>query len=383
MSITAMRSRLTEEDIRRLVKGQSAEDRALAARKICQRIDTPELTDEERSAADAIIHMIAADAATLVRRALAVTLRQSPHLPKDVAMQLAKDIESIAVPVIAGSPVFDDAELIELIQTQPAAKLAAIAARETVSKPVVMSLIDHADETAMGIAAANDGAEFDEEAFDRTLARFETSSSVMDSFVSRSILPIEFTERIIARVSDDALQRLVRRHALPPQIAVDIAEGARERATIDLVDQAGVAPDMPNFIEQMHVSGRLTPSLILRGLLRGHISFFEHAVARLADIPHSKAWLLIHDAGPLGLKAVFERTGLPQRLLPAVRSAIDTLHSIEMSPGESGRIIYRRQLVERSLTQFQGVPEEDLEYILSRLDQDEGEDHPAAARATG
>ncbi|WP_421792105.1 DUF2336 domain-containing protein [Hyphobacterium sp.] len=378
MSIVAMRSRLTDEDIRRLVKGENAEDRALAARKICQRIDSPELSAEERQAADAIINMIAQDAATLVRRALAVTLRQSPHLPKDVALKLAKDIDSIAVPVIAGSPVFTDAELIEIVRSEPGAKLAAVAARETVSKPVVMSLIDHADETAMGIVAANDGAEFDDEAYERSISRFGESKTVMDSFVSRSILPIEITEKIIARVSDDALQRLVRKHALPPQIAVDLAEGARERATVDLVDQAGVAPDMDRFVEQLQSSGRLTPSIILRGLLRGHIAFFEHAIARLAGVPHSKAWLLIHDAGPLGLKAVFERTGLPQRLLPAIRAAIDTVHSIEMGPGEEGRILFRRRLVERSLTKFQGVPEEDLEYILSRLDQDEADDQPAA-----
>lgn len=382
MSIVAMRSRLTDEDIRRLVKGETAEDRALAARKICQRIDTPELSPQEREAADAIITMIAQDAATLVRRALAVTLRQSPHLPKDVAIKLAKDIESIAVPVIAGSPVFTDAELIEIVRSEPGAKLAAVAARETVSKPVVMALIDHADEAAMGIVAANDGADFDDEAYERSISRFGDSKQVMDSFVSRSLLPIEMTEKIIARVSDDALQRLVRRHALPPQIAVDLAEGARERATVDLVDQAGVAPDMDRFVDQLQASGRLTPSIILRGLLRGHISFFEHAIARLAGVPHSKAWLLIHDAGPLGLKAVFERTGLPPRLLPAIRAAIDTVHTIEMGPGEEGRIVFRRVLVERSLTRFQGVPEEDLEYILSRLDQDEAEDQ-LAARATG
>ncbi|WP_421786195.1 DUF2336 domain-containing protein [Hyphobacterium sp.] len=378
MSLTAMRSRLTDDDIRRLVKGESAEDRALAARKICQRIDAPDLTAEEREAADAIIEMIARDAATLVRRSLAVTLRRSPHLPKKIALQLAKDIESIAVPVIAGSPVFTDEELIEIVRTQPAAKQAAVAARETVSKRVIVSLIEHADETAMGIAAANDGAEFDDETFERTISRFAQSQKVMDSFVSRSVLPIEFTEKIIARVSDDALQRLVRRHALPPQVAVDMAEEARERATVDLVDQAGVAPDMPRFVAQLQSSGRLTPSIILRALMRGHIAFFEHAVARLADIPHSKAWLLIHDAGPLGLKAVFERTGLPPRILPAIRAAIETYHSIEMGAGEEGRIVFRRRLVERSLTQFQGVPEEDLEYILARLDQDESEDYPAA-----
>ncbi|WP_420431821.1 DUF2336 domain-containing protein [Hyphobacterium sp.] len=378
MSLTAMRSRLTDQDIRRLVKGESAEDRALAVRKICQRIDTPDLTEQEREAANAIIAMVAQDAATLVRRSLAVTLRRSHHLPREIAMKLAMDIESIAVPVIAGSPVFTEEELVDIVRNQPAAKQAAVAARETVTKPVINALIDYADESVMGIAAANDGAEFDLETYERTINRFAHSQTVMDSFVSRAALPIEITEKIIARVSDDALQRLVRRHALPPQIAVDMAEEARERATVDLVDQAGVAPDMPRFVAQLQTSGRLTPSIILRALMRGHMSFFEHAVAILAGVPHSKAWLLVHDAGPLGLKAIFERTGLPPRLLPAIRAAIETYHSIEMGSGEEGRIIFRRRLVERSLTQFQSVPEEDLEYILARLDQDESEDYPAA-----
>ncbi len=373
-----MRSRLTDQDIRRLVKGESAEDRALAVRKICQRIDTPDLTEQEREAANAIIAMVAQDAATLVRRSLAVTLRRSHHLPREIAMKLAMDIESIAVPVIAGSPVFTEEELVDIVRNQPAAKQAAVAARETVTKPVINALIDYADESVMGIAAANDGAEFDLETYERTINRFAHSQTVMDSFVSRAALPIEITEKIIARVSDDALQRLVRRHALPPQIAVDMAEEARERATVDLVDQAGVAPDMPRFVAQLQTSGRLTPSIILRALMRGHMSFFEHAVAILAGVPHSKAWLLVHDAGPLGLKAIFERTGLPPRLLPAIRAAIETYHSIEMGSGEEGRIIFRRRLVERSLTQFQSVPEEDLEYILARLDQDESEDYPAA-----
>lgn len=104
----------------------------------------------------------------------------------------------------------------------------------------------------------------------------------MDAFVARSCLPLDITERLIAHVSDKALQRLVRRHALPPQVAVEIAEGARERATLDLVDQAGLAHDPKHFVQQLRLNARLTPSLILRALLRGHVTFVEHAFAELA-----------------------------------------------------------------------------------------------------
>lgn len=381
MSVVAMRAHLSETDIRRLVKGETPEIRALAARKICQRVDTPELTREERDAANAIITMIADDAVALVRRALAVTLRRSEHLPRDIAKRLAADIESIAVPVISGSPVFDDADLIEIIRTQGAAKQCAVGARETVSAAVVTEIAAHACEQAVGVAAANDGAEFTKESFEAAFVRFCESKPVMDAFVARSSLPVEFTEKLISRVSAQAMDRLVRDHALPAQLAVELAEGTRERATVDLVDQAGVAVDMRRFVQQLQMNGRLTPSLIVRAVLRGHVAFFEQTVAEMAAIPHSKAWLLIHDSGPLGLKAVFDRTGLPPRIYPAIRAAIDTFHSLEMNDSREAREVFRRRLAERSLTRFQGLPEEDMEYILARLDEDRIEPQPAARMA--
>ena len=383
MSLVTMRAKLTQDDIRRLVKGESPEERAMAARKICQRVDAPDLTEEERVAANSIIEMIAEDAVVLVRRALAVTLRSSPNLPKSVAMKLAADIDSIAVPVLAGSPVFTDAELVEIVKSQGEAKQSAIGARQSVSAGVVGAIVEFGTERAVSITAANDGAQFGDAAYEKAFTRFCESKMVMDSFVSRSALPLAFTEKLISRVSDEALERLVRRHALPPQLAVELAEATRERATVDLVDQAGVAPDMRHFVQQLQMNGRLTPSLILRAAFRGHMSFVEHAFAELGSVPHAKAWLLIHDAGPLGMKAIFDRTGLPARLFPAIRAAIDTLHTIEMEDSPEGRARFRKILAERAFTRFQGVPDEDVEYILSRLDEDEIGVQPAAARLAG
>lgn len=383
MSLVTMRAKLTQDDIRRLVKGESPEERAMAARKICQKVDTPDLTPEERAAANGIIEMIAQDAVVLVRRALAVTLRASPNLPKSVAMKLAADIDSIAVPILAASPVFSDEELIEIVKSQGETKQSAIGARAVVSPAVVGAIVDHGSERAVAITAANDGAAFDTPAYDKAISRFAESKTVMDSFVARSSLPLAFTEKLISKVSDEALERLVKRHALPPQLAVELAEATRERAVVDLVDQAGIAPDMRHFVQQLQLNGRLTPSLILRAAFRGHMSFVEHAFAELGSIPHSKAWLLIHDAGPLGLKAIFDRTGLPARLFPAIRTAIDTLHSIEMEDTPEGRARFRKILAERAFTRFQGVPDEDVEYILSRLDEDAITDQPAAARLAG
>lgn len=371
MSVHILRARLTADDLVRLTDRGDDEARALAARKVCARYAAPGLSDEERALGAEIVRVLARDAAELVRRALSVTLQRSPHLPADVARQLAADVDSIAIPVIAGSPVLSDDDLIDIVRSGAARRQVAVAAREQVSEAVTGVIAEHGVTEAVGVLAGNNGAAFNAGAFASVFRRFAQTPHVLERFIDRDSLPLEITEKLVARISDQALQRLVSRHALPPQLAVELAEGARERATVDLVDQAGLAPDPRRFVQQLQLNGRLTPSLMLRALFRGHVTFFEHCVAELAGIEHAKAWVLIHDAGPLGLEAVFRKAGLPERILPAVRAALQAWHSLEIGPGGARDLIrFRKQLIERVFTRFQGAPLAELDYCLDRLDAD-------------
>lgn len=371
MSVQALRSRLTREDVVRLAEAGDDEARALAARKICARISMPGLSQSERAAANAILEVLAADAAEMVRRALSVTLARSPNLPRDVARKLAADIDSIAVPVIAGSPSLTDDDLIEIVRSGALVRQTAVAGRADVPGAVVREIVLRAGDAAVQRVIANDGAHFDAGSYALSFERYRDRPAMLEGFVERSYLPLEVTEKLINSISEQAVDRLISRHAIPAQLAVELAESSRERATVDLVDQAGLTPDPRRFVQQLQMNGRLTPSLILRALFRGHMAFFEHCIAELAGIPHSKAWLLIHDAGPLGLDAVFERSGLPRRILPAVRAAVNAYHSLEMgASGPEDIVRFRAALTQRIFTQFQGAPEADLEYCLSRLEAD-------------
>lgn len=381
MAVQTLRARLNSADIDRLVNQRDPEARALAARKFCARFAESDLSEPERALGAEIIRILAADAAELVRRALAVTLQRSPHLPADVAERMIADVESIAVPIIAGSPVLGEEALIALAAKAPASRQVALASRTALSEAVVETLVEHGSRDAVRTAAANDGAQFSPRAYSECFSRFKTDTDLLEGFVERRSLPLEVTERLVAHISDAAIERLVHRHALPPQLAVELAEGARERATVDLVDQAGLAHDPRRFAQQLQLNARLTPSLILRALMRGHVTFFEHCIAELAEIDHAKAWLLIHDAGPLGLEAVFNRAGLPDRILPAVRAALQAWHSLEIGGGGEREIIrFRQRLAERIFTQFQGAPEAELTYILERLDMDERQICDSGAR---
>jgi len=99
------------------------------------------------------------------------------------------------------------------------------------------------------------------------------------------------------------------------------------------------------------------------------MSFFEWALAELAGVPHHRAWLMIHDAGELGLKAIYERAGLPSRLLPAFRAAVDTYHSLDFDGDSDDRPRFQRRMLERFLTQNPAVSRDDVDYLLDKIDQ--------------
>ena len=75
MGVSTLRVNLSEADIRALIKGDTDEDRALACYRLCRRIDTVTLSDDERAYAEQILQIVVTGAAERVRRALAVTLK--------------------------------------------------------------------------------------------------------------------------------------------------------------------------------------------------------------------------------------------------------------------------------------------------------------------
>jgi len=374
MTVAAMRPELTENDIRRLVKGETPEERAAVAHRLCRRIAQDVLSEDERRYARDIMTILANDMAELVRRTLSVTLRNSPRLPREIALKLAQDIESIALPVLEHSPSFTDEDLIELALSLTAAKQAAIASRPRVPEAVGEVICEHGMVEAVRALAKNKGAEWTDKAFNDSVQRFGGDEVFQDAIVRREAVPLHIAEKLVSLVSGHVFDMLVNRHELPAQIAIDLAASARERATIDLVEQAGRSQDLPGFARQLNLNGRLTHSLIVRALCMGHMAFVEHALAELSGVAHNRVWLMVHDAGALGLQAVFDRAGLPRKMLPAFKIAVSTFHETPMDGEPGGRRRFRVKMIERVLTQYQAIARDDLEYLLEKLDAYSEED---------
>ena len=367
--MTAHRARLTEFDIRRLIKATDDDERASAAHKLCRSIDRGDLNEEDREAAQKILRVLANDAAELVRRALAVTLKSSDLLPHDVARSLAADVDSIALPLIGASPVFSDDDLIEIVRAGSPVRQIAVAARPRVSRDVAEVLSSDGCEQAVRTLASNDNADISEAALGRVVDRFGQAPEVVAALAYRQVLPLGVTERLVALASEAVREHLITRHAIAPETAIRLSTYARERATVDLIDQAGASADLATFVAQLNARKALTPSLLLRALARGRMTLFEHGLAELSSTPHQRTWLMVHDAGPLGLKAIYDRAGLPPRLFQAFRAGVDTWRQLSAEGADTSGEIFRERMLERFLTQRPNAPRDDLAYLMERLDQ--------------
>ena len=362
-----MTEHLTKDDVSRLLSDPSPNSRSDLAAKVARQFDGAVLSDSERKLAEDIIRVMARDAVLRVRQSLAENLKASPSLPRDVALMLARDVEAVAIPVLSVSTVLTDADLVEIVHSGTDAKHAAIAQRPTVSASVADALIETASEGAVAALVANEGAELGERSLTRVIDRFGHSEAVQEPLAHRSRLPITIAERLVAVVSEKLQQHLVANHELPAQVAADLILQSRERATVALFSGESDEGALERLVAQLSRTGRLTPSLLIRALCMGDVAFFETAMSHMANVPLTNARLLIHDAGRLGLKSIYDKAKLTPALLPACRIALDVLKETPYDGEDRDIERHRRRVIERILTQYEDLAPEDLDYLLAKL----------------
>ncbi len=357
---------LTQADVARLLAGPSTSVRAEVAEKLAHEIDRTSLTASELQLAQDIVRTLAKDVELAVRCALSNSLRHARHVPHDVALHLARDVDAVALPFLAASPVLTDADLVELVQHGSGGKHAAIAGRAGVSEQVADALVNKAGEAAVATLMGNRTARVAEPSLGTAIDRFAGSDRVKANIVHRASVPATIAERLVVMVSETLQAWLVSHHELPPSVATDIVLQSRERATLDLSHGSG-EDGLERMVRQMHHNRRLTPSLVLRALCLGDIAFFEAAMAVMAKVPVMNARILLDDAGPNSLTALYAKAGMPPRLLPAVRTGIEVARGTTFDGGERDRERYRSRVIARILTQFEDLPQADLDYLLDKL----------------
>lgn len=355
------------QDVQALLADPAPARRAKVVQQLAVEFDSGRLKPAEWAIALDIMRAMAADAEAAVRHAVADSMKGSQAMPRDLAVKLAKDDAAIALPILEWSPVLTDEDLVAVLTDGNGAKQVAVARRPEVSTTVASALIDTGNAAAVTTLVSNEGAVLGEDLLKRTLDRYSKFETVKSAMVYRSELPVTISERLVALVSDKLKVELASRHDLPEDIATDIILEARERATVGLISTSTPTQDTQALVAQLHARGRLSPTLVLRALCSGDIRFAEDAFAEISGISGQKVSVLVHDAGPLGLKSIYKKCSFPEQMFPAFRVAVDMIGETDFEGGPDGRKRFARRLIERILTKYTEMESGDLDYLLAKL----------------
>src|SRR6476661_10408328 len=122
------------------VRTAEAAERAEATSALARAYLYSELSPDDLAAAEGAMLMLLDDPSPLVRRALSDALAASPSAPPAIVLALASDQPDIAAPVLALSPLFVDADLVDAVATGNEDVQIAIASRSGLQRPAAAAL---------------------------------------------------------------------------------------------------------------------------------------------------------------------------------------------------------------------------------------------------
>lgn len=359
-------NQLSKEDVVKLLNNPSEDVRVETVGKISTSFNQSNLSQSEQKIAEDIFRKLAQDAAVRVRQALSEHLKENDQLPKDIAMNLAQDIDEVALPIIQDSAVLSEEDLIAIIQTDSVEKQKAVARRPHISEKISHELIETNNKEVVQEVVDNKTAHISENSYQKIIESFPEDQSIQESLVNRDQLPLTVSEKLISRVSQSLKKHLIEKHKIPDNIIDNIIQNTQERAIINLAN-CGSQHEVAILVRHLIDDNRLTPTLLLRALSMGYVTFFEMGLAYLAGVSLENVRLLIHEQGRLGLAELCKKADIPPKFFPFFKIAVKT---VDMTVQEGIEENFSEIVIERVLTQISdetGFGADNIDYLIDRI----------------
>lgn len=348
------------------VRSASATQRAEATSALASAYLHSDLSTDDVRAAEGAMLMLLDDPSPLVRRALAEALAASPNAPPAVVLALAADQPQIASLVLAASPLFVDADLVDAVATGAEAVQAAIASRAELPRSVAGAIAEVGGANACLALVQNPAADIAPVSIDRMVARLGEVAALREALLARYDITPSTRLALVAKVSESLVDFVARRRWLNAERARLVAREACEKATVTVAAETPTVEVRP-LVRHLRASGQLTAGLILRAFLSGNVTLFEEALAELSEMPTKRVSTVIHSGGAASLRALFDRAGLPPSTYSAFKQAIEAMREGDLTsePGGSARL--KRRMIERVLTGCENEALDELAPLLTLL----------------
>jgi uncharacterized protein (DUF2336 family) len=295
-----------------LLIGKEEDTRIQIAGRVGDSLSVDELATADRRAAEMLARALADDAIESVRVALSEAIAKAKHLPRDLALKLAHDIDSVACPFLEATEVFSDSDWQQLLLTISRNARISVAQRSNMSAALAKSLSELGDSVVASTLIENPAAPMTEPICYTLMDRFSSEIWVLDKLAWRDDLISEIAIKLTTIVSAAARKKLETTYKLT-DFTEPVAADAETGALLQIVKKTPKA-DLMAISEELHNRGRLKPTLVLRALKEDHLDFLEAALSVLSgrSLVHVRSVIL--RAALAAVKQLLDKAQIPDAM---------------------------------------------------------------------
>lgn len=357
--------RLSSYDVEMLMRDNSPRARTDILSKVARQYRVQHFSDHELMLAEQIFRILMKDVELAVRRQLAEEVKDMDTVPRDIILHLVQDVEEVSIPVIEMSQVLSDADLVQLVEsTRDTTKIEAVTRRASVSERVSDALVESHYPQVVESLLLNPNAQIAEKAMETVIRDFRREPKLLENLAAREVLPLTIVEKLVHATSSSISAKLKERYV---KRLDDAEQKARESTMLKLLETASGEGEIEAFIAELYDEHRLTPSIMFMALARGQFTFFALAIARLVHIPGENALKLLLDTGPLGFPALYQRSGLPESMQPAVRAMLRIVTALRAEGVVPGTREYANLFAMQLLGEAEQQEIQHLPYMLALI----------------
>lgn len=294
---------------RNLVISQGEEARAQIAERTGSSLAHDDISEADRRAAELIARVLAEDAIERVRVELSKAIRHAEHLPRDLALKLAHDVDCVACPFLEVTEVFSEGDWQQLILTISRNARVAVARRSSITESIAESLAELGDSVVAETLVENPRAPMTAPVCHTLMDRFGSELWVLEKLAARDDLMTEIAVNLISRVSDSMREKLADTYRLR-DFTEPLAAEAEVAAMLKTVKRAS-AEDLIEVVEALRAVGKLTPLLLQAALRERRLDFIEAALSVTASRSLEHVRSVIHRANLDAVAQLLKRARIP------------------------------------------------------------------------
>jgi uncharacterized protein (DUF2336 family) len=328
--------------------------RGKLARELAGFSANPETIEAERRAVIPAILKLAADPVFEVRRMLAEGLTAAGKIEPEIVFTIVADQDEIALPFLSAAVGLDSPTMVAVARVGDLARQMQVALRNDVSPDAVSHI---AAKCVLPVCVAlldNPAAPLDEQHFRLLYARFGRLPQIVERLLPRERLPLDIRIQEARRTSNRVHRLIAERGWVAANDAAEIVADAEETAMVNILTAA--APEkLQKVMPFLTAKNILTPSIVMRAACLGEMKIVETALAHLCDMSAKRVARLIYGRGPVSLRALYRKAGLPAVCFGLLRGAIDVTQDVRDETHPVGAADFGRRLVEAIMTRYEAM----------------------------